>query len=295
MMRCSICALLVLASVGGTAANARVANPSQLLIPKWETDYAQAMQVAKTDRKMLLVLFGDPADRDSNAVQQRLASPTIRPKLQNYVLCRVPLAAQISVGGKKSRLIDFPSFNELRRGPGIAVVDMVNAKAPYYGHVVSALPLTPGRYFRFRPDQAPLVLDLPAGTLTQRTMIFAVRTHPMRPASASGPANPILLEEAYSHSNYQAQIRNQGHHNWGWRFQRIIGRLTGRGSYGAPVEVVAESWPNQDLCDSAADCVESWRQSSGHWSKVHARHASYGYDIRRGSNGIWYATGIFAN
>ena len=62
----------------------------------------------------------------------------------------------------------------------------------------------------------------------------------------------------------------------------------------APVEVVAESWPNQNLIDSCVDCVHSWRQSPGHWSAVQARQASYGYDIRRGGNGIWYATGIFA-
>jgi len=40
-------------------------------------------------------------------------------------------------------------------------------------------------------------------------------------------------------------------------------------------------------------CVASWRQSPGHWDAVKAQQASYGYDIREGSNGIWYATGIF--
>jgi hypothetical protein len=39
--------------------------------------------------------------------------------------------------------------------------------------------------------------------------------------------------------------------------------------------------------------VASWRQSSGHWRAVSGHHAAYGYDIRRGGNGIWYATGIF--
>jgi hypothetical protein len=85
----------------------------------------------------------------------------------------------------------------------------------------------------------------------------------------------------------------QGHQDWESRFHRIISKLLGRGTPGLPVEVVAESWPDQDLMDSCVDCVASWRQSNGHWSAVKAQQASYGYDIRKSDNGIWYATGIF--
>ncbi len=57
---------------------------------------------------------------------------------------------------------------------------------------------------------------------------------------------------------------------------------------------MAESWPNEDLVEACVDCVHSWRQSPGHWSAVQDRHRMFGYDIKRGVNGIWYATGIFA-
>ena len=97
----------------------------------------------------------------------------------------------------------------------------------------------------------------------------------------------MLCAEAESHSAHQADIRKQGHHNWQTRSQRIA---AGRG--GAS-EVCAESWENQDLLDSCVDCVASWRQSSGHWNAVRSPQSAFGYDIRRGSNGIWYATGIF--
>jgi hypothetical protein len=100
------------------------------------------------------------------------------------------------------------------------------------------------------------------------------------------------MKEAKSHSRYQARIRVQGHHNWGRRFGRISRFLPG----GLRAqEVVAESWPRQGLLDAAVDCVASWRQSAGHWSAVRSRQVRFGYDIRRGSNGIWYATGIFGN
>ena len=62
-----------------------------------------------------------------------------------------------------------------------------------------------------------------------------------------------------------------------------------------PQEVVAESWPHENLLDAAVDCVHSWRQSSGHWGAVKRNQPKFAYDMRRGSNGIWYATGIFGN
>ncbi|HWC91011.1 MAG TPA: hypothetical protein VG433_15185, partial [Pirellulales bacterium] len=131
---------------------------------------------------------------------------------------------------------------------------------------------------------------LPPGTLTQRTLVFAVRIHPERPASTVGQLLPVLAEEAKTHSNYQAAIQVQGHHHWDARFQRLSTVLPA-GLQGR--EVCAESWPNERLVDAAVDCVDCWRQSSGHWSAVSARHPVFGYDMRRGANGIWYATGVF--
>jgi hypothetical protein len=272
------------------------AQPAKLAeMPKWLTDYSDAMNKAKADRKMLLVHFCQSGDPNCAAIERTLVSPQLRGKVQNYVLARVRTDATIDQQGRPTRLLAHSSFSELRGGPGLAVIDMAHRQQPYYGRVVSAVPTVGGRYYQFRPEHVAAVLDLPPGTLTQRTMIFAVRTHPERPASTYGEADPVLIDEARSHAEHQARIRNQGHHGWGSRFQRIIGRLSGRGRYGAPVEIVAESWPNQDLNDACVDCLQSWRQSSGHWRNVKTHHASYGYDIRRGANGIWYATGIFAN
>ncbi|MGA2258524.1 MAG: hypothetical protein ABSG53_27995, partial [Thermoguttaceae bacterium] len=128
----------------------------------------------------------------------------------------------------------------------------------------------------------------PPGTLTQRTLIYAVRIHPEKPASALGRPDERLLAEAESHSQYQAGIRLQGHHGWGSRFPRIAAMLG-----CSPREVCAESWPGQNLLESAIECVHCWRQSSGHWSAVQARNRAFGYDMKLGANGVWYATGIF--
>jgi hypothetical protein len=100
----------------------------------------------------------------------------------------------------------------------------------------------------------------------------------------------VLADEAKQHSTYQASILVQGHHSWDSRFHRISAKL---GGGALPQEVVAESWPNETLVEACVDCVHSWRQSPGHWDAVRGRHKLFGYDIRRGRNGIWYATGIF--
>jgi hypothetical protein len=292
------------AATNPTADSTSSDDSNQVAEPVWLDDYSEAMRQAKTEKKLMLIHFFRPSDQQRKAaadaddsvvnVEKRLATKANREKLAaNYVLVKLPIDATVTVKGDKVRLLDHKAFAELHKAAGIAVIDLAHEKTEYWGYVVSAIPFTPGKYYRFRAAHLDTLLDLPEGTLTQRTMVFAVRIHPEHPASTNGQEDPILLSEATGHSNYQADVKVQGHQGWGSRFERIIGKLLGRGTPGLPVEVVAESWPNEDLMDSCVDCVASWRQSEGHWDAVRAQQASYGYDIREGDNGIWYATGIF--
>jgi hypothetical protein len=274
--------------------SATAAQPRELPAIEWLTDYAEAYELAKRHNKMLFIYFeGKGANAAQNPFETvSLKDAKVRTLLQDFVTARLPAETHISVQGKDVRLLDHASFAELRKGAGIAILDFVHRDAEHFGHVVSAIPFAPGKYYKFRPEHLSVLLQLPPGTLTQRTLMFAVRIHPEGPASTKGEKDPLLTAEANSHSNYQAQIHVQGHHHWDNRFQRIRARLTGG---LVPQEVVAESWPHQTLVDSAVDCVHSWRQSPGHWSAVNAAQPRYGYDMRLGSNGIWYATGIFGN
>jgi hypothetical protein len=280
-------------------------NPieSQSKTAVWIEDYTQGMKLAKDQKKLMLIHFFSASDQQRSEattagdsvvnIEQAFDQRGVREKLDDYVMVKLPIDAQITVKGKTIRLLDHGAFSELHKRAGLAVIDLAHENTEYFGYVVSMLPFTPGKYYRFNPKQLETLVNLPEGTLTQRSMIFAVRIHPEHPASTNGEENPVLLSEATDHSNYQAQVHVQGHQGWGSRFERILGKLLGRGEPGTPVEVVAESWPDQDLMDSCVDCVASWRQSEGHWNAVKAQQASYGYDIREGTNGIWYATGIF--
>jgi hypothetical protein len=254
-------------------------------------NYGDAYSAAKTARRMLVLHFRHADKRRSrdDFQSQVLSAPAIQEQLKKkFVTTHLPTSATGIVNGKPIRLLNHPAFGELHDGPGVAMIDLTDPRSRHYGHVVTVYPFKPGR--RLSQTQFAKMLELPPGSLTQRTLIFAVRTHPEHPASADSRWSGILASETESHSLHQAQIGVQGHHNWDHRFHRINGRLAGMTAQ----EVCAESWPGQDLVDAAIECVQSWRQSPGHWSAVRSRNALFGYDMKRGSNGIWYVTGIFA-
>lgn len=277
-------ALASLCLLAGSA-SALWAESSETL---WYDNYSEAVKSAAADQQMLLIVFADQsatADRFQNEV---LAHRDVGKLLENYTLARLSTDATVTMDEQPTRLLNHASFAYMYGEPGIAIVDYTK-DSPEYGRVISQ--------FTFRGpqgrtvEQMKTILTLPPGSLTQRTLIYAVRTHPERPQSTSGIFRRLLALESFRHSRHQAMIQSQGHHQWETRFHQIRARLPGG---LVPTEVCAESWPGQRLEDAAIECVRSWRFSSGHWSAVSSRNVYYGYDMKRGRNGIWYATGIFA-
>jgi len=260
---------------------------------KWHTDYMDAYREARKKQQMLLINFVDGQDNGTQSKLERTieSDSELAKRLQTYVLLRVPTDVHITVEGESIKLLSQGAFSEMHDKAGIAVIDLAHEGKPYYGHVVSAFPFMNSKYYQWQNDYLKEIVDLPPGTLTQRTMVWAVRVHPEAPASTEGNRSVALANAAAKHSNYQARIGVQGHHNWNSRFHQVRAAA----GAGQATEVVAESWPNQTMIDSCIDCVDSWRHSSGHWGAVRRRHRFFGFDIKRGRNGIWYGTGIFAN
>ncbi len=248
------------------------------------------MKLAEQQGKMLLIYFHDPKKNELCELFEAvtLSDPEVVDRLQSFVLVKATLATKITSGGKELELLEHPSFSEMLGQPGIAIVDFRYKDSLHYGCVVSEFPFMEG--CPYNVEQMLVILGLPRGTLTQRTLIYAVRTHPDRPESTNGTLDLYLVSEATSHSSHQAQIHLQGHHQWDTRFHRINTKLP---PDSLACEVCAESWPGENLVEAAIECVRCWRFSSGHWSAVRAEHAVWGYDMKRGTNGIWYATGIF--
>jgi len=248
-------------------------------------DYAAALEAARDAGAMLLVSVGATPGDAADPVASHLDRADVQERFARsdtpWVMCRV-------AGPAAAALVADPALGTMRGGPGVFVVDQAHPE--WMGRVVSVLPRTPGTYYRFETTHLDALAGLPPGSLTQRSLILAVRIHPERPQSTAGTCDPLLCREAAAHAAHQAAIGRQGHHGWDVRSRRIVAALGGAGTAS---EVCAESWENQDLLDSCVDCVASWRQSPGHWRSVSTPQAAYGYDIRQGANGIWYATGVF--
>jgi hypothetical protein len=276
------------------SANASTINPETVNAAglDWHADYYAAYSEAAAEKRFLLINVTPTtaSSAQQSAEQFMTAQPRLRQQLEHVTRLRVPANATIDVEGQARRLLSFSAFAELAGGPGFVLIDLRNEGEPYYGHTVSVLPFSSGKYYHWRPDYLSTILSIPAGTLTQRTMIWAVRIHPEGPQSTSGVHHETLADGAAQHASYQASVGQQGHQNFETRFHSLSAAAGGGVS-----EVCAESWPGQNMIDSCIDCVDSWRHSSGHWRGVSRRHRAFGYDIRRGRNGIWYGTGIFAD
>ncbi|MGD9126783.1 MAG: hypothetical protein PVH19_05330 [Planctomycetia bacterium] len=257
----------------------------------WMTDYGKAMLQAKAEGKMLLIAFcGDKTESfDACLEPEILQDPEVQKQMESFLLLKLPNDVRVTIEEKEVQLLGHATFREMCNRAGIAMVDFRDETAKHYGSVVSTFPVL--RNKPYNKDQFLTMLGLPAGTLTQRTLVYAVRTHPEGPKSTEGTLSDYLTSEALASSDHQARIRLQGHHNWERRFHRISGRLP---AGLQATEVCAESWPHEGLLVAAIDCVRCWHYSSGHWRQVKAYHRLWGYDMRRGSNGIWYATGIFS-
>lgn len=259
----------------------------------WHVDYGKACVQAIKERKDLVIHFRDEAGRLDGA----LDDPEMKKILGRFVCLRVPESYKL----KDKRLLDYPALDEMMGKPGLVIVSYHDKDLPYYQAAISVHPLASSHYAwvpDYGVDQVKVILDLPAtATLSQRSMIYAIRVHPERPCSVHSTCHPAFLDHARSHSHRQAETRRQHHADIisaASRLQSQVGEALSGTS-----EVVAESWGRvvggENVLEAAFSCVDAWRHSPGHWSAVSRAHRYFGYDIARSDNDTWFATGIFAD
>ncbi len=260
----------------------------------WRTDYRHAKSQAIITKKNLLIHFVGISERSRHRrfVTDTCCRPELRPLLDRFVCVRLPHGYTVSVDGQKQVLLQLPDFEVMQRQGGLAVIDFSCPDSSTYGQVIGGLPFVEPSYYAApfeSPTSVSTFLGLPSGVLAERMMVYAIRMHPESPQSTSGVSSPVLRKAASTHSQRQALLGRQGHQQWQSRFQQIWKQIGGK----PPVEVCAESWPDEPLVTACLGCVHAWRQSVGHWQSVSGEHPFYAYSIHRGSNRIWYATGIF--
>jgi hypothetical protein len=255
-------------------------------------DYSAAFKRAVREHKDLVIHF-----RADDRLDDVLRHPDVRERLAGYVLLQVPADYQL----RGEPLLNHPCLEDMWGRPGLAVISLHDKGLPSHEEVISAHPFLRSHY-GWVPDygleEVKTILDLPAGaTLTQRSMMYAIRVHPERPQSVYAEAHPAFLAHAERHSARQAALLNQHHADIIAASDWLRGEVGG--PLGGESEVVAESWGRvvggENVLEAAFSCVDAWRHSSGHWGAVSRPHRYFGYDLSRGANGTWYATGIFAD
>lgn len=266
--------------------------------PHVSTDYALAYKSAVQTKRLLAVAIGMPEgwywtkEYPGHSLCRVPANHTYWPKRGVGLSLLSPAGEKrIDLGRMYCVLIDQPGFKEVLdnphefdvqprfdepiKGGGIVILD------PEQGTVVSVLPR---RYCT--PSGIDALMRLPRGTLTQRSLIWAIRMRPERPRSTDGTPSARLFAHADENNRRQAERQTQGHH-------------TPIGYLGNAAEIAAESWPwHTHVVDAAVDCVDAWRHSHGHWSAAMKACREYGYDMRRGRSNwfggqeVWFATGV---
>jgi len=271
----------------------------------WETDYEFALETAETSSRLLLIYLY--ADNESDIPAELAALPVasacqrfdtvvldnclVRSELSRYVLLKLPVDTKIAdENGVETTIYALPGFEHMIGHPGLVVIDFERRNKPYYGKVVGILPFMRG--VAPTAEQTDTFLGLTPGKLTQRTLIYAVRTHPDRPQSTDGEPAPVVMQAATDHALYQAERGVLNHYNFGARSYQVKEVL---GEGGMPAEICAQSQSGEGLFEGAIACMRAWRYSSAHWSIAKRSHRYYGYDMVRGKNGAWYAVGFFIN
>ena len=259
----------------------------------WHSDYESALRAAQAAHKDVVIHI-----RSDDRLDSVLEDAEVKAKLRDFVCLRVP--ASYELNGK--RILEENAFKDMADRAGLMVVSMHDEKLPTFRKAISAHPLVASHYHwaprSYGAEEVKTILDLPKdATLSQRSIIFALHMHPEKPASVLGNAHPAFLAHAERHSQVQARAQHQHHADLIGSMSRIGSEMGGYVSGGS--EVVAESWGSvvggETVLEAAYSCIDAWRHSSGHWGAVSSRHRYFGYDLARGANGTWYATGIFAD
>ena len=253
----------------------------------WFTDYGTAYKEARETKRQLIICF----ELEDQALQAQfeeniLAKDLIADQLSDdFVRAILPL--QTLVPDEETTLMSHAAFHHMHNRPGIAILDLTDENSPLFGLMISAHPFTYGRAYSL--DEVQTVLSLPSGTITQRTLIYALKRHPERPQSVNATPHNYLMSMSNVNSSTMARMHQVGHHNWSSRFHQINGAVGGLSSE------VAVSGNGFTLLDIANDCIRTWRSSAGHWNAMRRHHRYFGYDMVQGANGTWYATGIFVD
>lgn len=259
----------------------------------WHTDYSAAYRQAKDEHKQLLMFFRDEKDllTAGQLEQNVLAKPELKEVLEKFVRVMLPTttlaprAKDAKPEDKPVALLEYTAFAHMQKQAGLAILDLMDEKDHLFGKVVSAHPFSSNTITN--DSGVRIMLGLPRGTITQRTLTYVLRTHPEQPASVWGKGDLILCEQCRIAAQLMANYGSVGHHDWGNR-SAFVG-----GQFGTSPMEVASIGGGATLFEAASSAVNVWRGSGVHWGMMITPNRFFGYDMVQAPNGTWFANGIF--
>lgn len=229
-------------------------------------------------------LYGRPLVSEAVLCQQFESEGLAADDIQEILRSHVCVALST-----RDPLLELPEFAAMGGRAGVAIFALENGCDRTSSALTSAMPFLQGK--PFTADHMRTLFALPDGSLTQRSLIYAVRTHPHHPKSTEGVSHPLLQRLALEHAEYQASRRSLGHQNLGRRTGIVKSEVE---RIASTSEICAVNGFNPTPLEAAIAMVGQWRGSPPHWSAMRRSHTYYGYDMAETSQGHWYAVGFFA-
>jgi hypothetical protein len=272
-----------------------VESPAESL--SWHGDYLAAYVEASQEKRYLLMLFretiigGEPL-----ATTDSVFAPSMRPMLEQFSRVELPLNAAMPILSNKTNdtksgalpnlLLKHRSFRHLGMQSGIAVVDLTDPTSTNHARVVSVLPLPESG--QFNDDDLMLALTLPKGAISQRTLLFAIRSTVPDSSLSMREFSPTLVELAHRNSRYMANAGRVGSFDQESRKQRIEQDF---GPQADLKQLVFATESETSIQDAALQAVANWIGTSESFDILDAPAEAMGMDMFQNSeSGRWFVT-----
>lgn len=264
---------------------------------KWHSDYLAAYVEASQEKRYLLMLFRDAVFGGEPLTSiDDVFAPSMRPILEQLSRVELPLNAAMPILSDKNNdsqkkglpnlLLKHRSFRHLGTQPGIAVVDLTDPSSPNHARVVTVLPLP--ETGQFQDDSLKLALNLPKGAISQRTLLFAIRSTVPDSSLSMRKFNSTLVELAHRNSRYMANAGEVGSFDLETRQQRIEQEF---GPQAELKQLVFATDSETTIHEAALQAVTNWIETSESFDVLDAPATEMGMEMFQNSeSGRWFVT-----
>ena len=263
----------------------------------WHEDYVAAFAEASQRKQYLLMLFRDKTEtRPRQSSASSLFAPSLQPMLEQFIRVELPVntampatfesTATADQNDLPQLLLNHRSFRHLGVQPGIVVVDLTDPESANYARVVSSIPL-PGDGL-LSTDELMLAFNLPKGTISQRTLLLAIRRNVPDSSLSMREFSATLVEQARRNSRMMA------HSEQSVSFEQDLRREAVVREFGPRVELLELVFATENrttVQDAALQAVNSWSASSDSFEVLTTPAKAMGMDMFQSpETGRWYVT-----